>query len=177
MNSVAVPDRVILSEKDLEQLIGQYGDGLLRMCMLYLKDYGQAEDAVQETFLRAYRSWHQFRGDSSEKTYLTSIAINVCRTMLRSPWRRRMVGEEMLAVLRTKDPEMHDPVVSRAVMKLPKEQRIAVILYYVQEMKIREIAQALEIPMATVSSRLSRARKKLRAELKEWYFDEEQIEK
>lgn len=174
MISVAVPDGVILSEMDLERMIAQYGDGLLRTCLLYLKDYGLAEDAVQETFLRAYRSWRQFEGRSSEKTWLTAIAINVCRTTLRSPWHRRNVGEEALEQLRAEDPDMPDPTVARAVMRLPRDQRIAVILYYVQEMKIREIAQALEVPQATVSSRLGRARRKLRAELKEWYFNEEE---
>jgi len=173
MISVAVPDGVILSEMDLERMIDQHGDGLLRVCLLYLKDYGLAEDAVQETFLRAYRSWDKFEGRSSEKTWLTSIAINVCRTLLRSPWRKRVVGEEALELLRTEDPAMPDPTVARAVMRLPKDQRVAVILFYVQDMKIREIAQALEIPQATVSSRLNRARGKLRAELKEWYFNEE----
>lgn len=173
MISVAVPDGVRLSEMELEQLITQYGDGLLRVCLLYLKDYGLAEDAVQETFLRAYRSYDKFEGRSSVKTWLTAIAINVCRNMLRSPWRRRMVGEEALDRLRAEDPELPDPTVSRAVMRLPKEQRIAVILFYVQEFKIREIAQIMEVPTATVSSRLNRARSKLRAELKEWYFDEE----
>lgn len=174
MNSVEVPDRVILSEMELERLIEQYGDGLLRICLLYLKDYGLAEDAVQETFLRAYRSWHKFEGRSSEKTWLTAIAINVCRTALRAPWRRRTVGEEALMLLKAEDPSMPDPTVARAVMRLPRDQRVAVILFYVQEMKIREIAQTLEIPQATVSSRLGRARRKLRAELKEWYFNEEE---
>lgn len=173
MISVAVPDGIILSEMELERMIDQHGDGLLRVCLLYLKDYGLAEDAVQETFLRAYRSWDKFEGRSSEKTWLTSIAINVCRTMLRSPWRKRVAGEEALELLRTEDPVMYDPTVARAVMRLPKDQRVAVILFYVQDMKIREIAQALEIPQATVSSRLNRARGKLRAELKEWYFNEE----
>ena len=173
MISIAVPDRVILSEMDLERMIDQHGDGLLRVCLLYLKDYGLAEDAVQETFLRAYRSWDKFEGRSSERTWLTAIAINVCRTMLRSPWQRRNMGEEALEHLKAEDPDLPDPTVARAVMRLPKDLRIAVILFYVQEMKIREIAQALEIPQATVSSRLNRARKKLRAELKEWYFDEE----
>lgn len=173
MISVAIPDGVILSETELERLVDQYGDGLLRVCLLYLKDYALAEDAVQETFLRVYRSYSQFEGRCSEKTWLTSIAINVCRNILRSSWRRRMVGEDALLYLKSEDPDLPDPTVSRAVMKLPAEQRAAVILYYVQGMKVREIAQALELPTATVSSRLSRARRKLRTELKEWYFDEE----
>lgn len=173
MLSVVVPDGMVLSECELERLIDQYGNGLLRVCLLYLKDYALAEDAVQETFLRAYKSWGSFEGRSSEKTWLTAIAINVCRNMLRSPWRRRVVGEDALQVLQSQDPELPDPTVSRAVMKLPRDQRTAVILFYVQGLKIREIADALNIPIQTVSSRLSRARQKLRVELKEWYFDEE----
>ena len=173
MISVAVPDGVILSEVELERLINQYGDGLLRVCLLYLKDYALAEDAVQETFLRAYRNYDRFEGRSSEKTWLTAIAINVCRNMLRSPWHRRNSGEEALQYLKSEDPGMPDPTVSRAVMRLPRDLRAAVILHYVQGFKIREIAQVLEVPVQTVSSRLSRARGRLRAELKEWYFDEE----
>lgn len=173
MISAATSGTVIVSEADLERLITQYGDGLLRMCLLYLKDYALAEDAVQETFLRAYRYYSKFEGRSSEKTWLTSIAINVCKDMLRSPWRRNNSGEEALQFLRTEDPELPDPTVSRAVMNLPKDLRVTVILFYVQGFKIREIAQTLKIPLATVSSRLSRARQRLRAELKEWYFDEE----
>lgn len=83
------------------------------------------------------------------------------------------MGEDALNVLKTEDPDLPDPTVARAVMRLPRNQRVAVILFYVQEMKIREIAQMLEIPQATVSSRLNRARSKLRAELKEWYYNEE----
>ena len=173
MISVEVPNGITLSEKELARMIDQYGDGLLRVCLLYLRDYASAEDAVQETFLKVYCSYAKFEGRCSEKTWVTTIAINVCRTMLRSPWRRRMVGEEALAALGARDAKMPDPTVSRAVMKLPRDQRVAVILFYVQGLKIREIAGALGIPMQTVSSRLSRARKRLHAELKEWYFDEE----
>jgi len=173
MHSVAVPNGGVLSEMELRRLMDQYGDGLLRVCLLYLKDYALAEDAVQETFLRAYKSYSGFEGRSSEKTWLTAIAINVCRNMLRSPWRKRMLGEEALEYIQSIDPDMPDPTVSRAIMKLPRDQRSAVILHYLQGLKIREIAQMLDIPLQTVSSRLSRAREKLRAELKEWYFDEE----
>lgn len=172
MNS-AVPNGGILSEADLEAMIDRYGDGLLRVCLLYLKDYASAEDAVQETFLRAYRKFETFEGRCSVKTWLTTIAINVCRNMLRAPWSRRTVGEDALLSLKAADPATPDPTVARAVMKLPRDQRAAVVLYYVQGLKIREIAQVMGVPVPTVSSRLSRAKQKLHAELKEWYFDEE----
>lgn len=64
-------------QKSLERMMGQYGDALLRMCCLHLRDAALAEDAVQETFLRAYRRMDGFRGDCSEQTWLMGIAINI----------------------------------------------------------------------------------------------------
>ena len=61
---------------DLERIVNEYGDALLRMCFLYLKDHAMAEDAVQETFLRAFRHQDDFQGKSSVKTWITRIAIN-----------------------------------------------------------------------------------------------------
>ena len=160
------------AEAEITRLVEEHQLALLRLCFAYLHDEKLAEDAVQETFLRAYRKFDTFEGRCSVKTWLTTIAINVCRNMLRAPWSRRTVGEEALLSLKAADPEMPDPTVARAVMKLPRDQRTAVVLYYVQGLKIREIAQVMGVPVPTVSSRLSRAKQKLHAELKEWYFDE-----
>lgn len=71
-------------EERLCSLMEQYEKSLLRMCCVYLRDTSAAEDAVQESFLRAYRSMDDFRGESSEKTWLYSIAMNVCRDMRRA---------------------------------------------------------------------------------------------
>ena len=62
------------SRFEIERLMEQYGSSLLRMCALYLKDADLAQDAVQETFIRAYRHSDNYRGDSSEKTWLTAIS-------------------------------------------------------------------------------------------------------
>ena len=67
------------AEPFLERLMNTYGDELLRMCFLYLKDYQLAEDAVQDTFLKAMKSYQFFQHQSSEKTWLTRIAINCCK--------------------------------------------------------------------------------------------------
>ena len=71
------------ADRWLEQAILTHGDNLLRLCFLYLHDRQLAEDAVQETFLRAYRGYGRFRGDSNEKTWLTRIAVNLCKSALR----------------------------------------------------------------------------------------------
>ena len=64
------------AEQLLERLMNDYGDALLRMCCLYLKDYQLAEDAVQETFIKAMKSYGTFKHQSSEKTWLIRIAVN-----------------------------------------------------------------------------------------------------
>ena len=77
-------------EADIEAWIEQYGNGLLRLCFLQLGDYALAEDAVQETFIRAWQNYERFEHRSSVKTWITTIAVNVCRSMRRSPWHRRV---------------------------------------------------------------------------------------
>ena len=74
----------------IEELIDLYGDGILRLCILYLGDRQLAEDAFQETLIKAWKKWDGFRGESSVKTWLTRIAVNTCRDMLRSGWFRTM---------------------------------------------------------------------------------------
>lgn len=70
----------------LTHMVETYEVSLFRTCYMYLRDKESAEDAVQETFLKAYRALHTFRGDCSEKTWLMRIAVNVCRDMGRSRW-------------------------------------------------------------------------------------------
>ena len=76
MNLKPAPD-MEQRRPDLEEMVRQYGDGLLRMCFLYLRDVSLAEDAVQETFAAAWAKYDSFAGRSSEKTWLTAIAANL----------------------------------------------------------------------------------------------------
>ncbi len=101
MENVAVPS--VIREQRLEQWITQYADTIMRLCFVYLHDIGQAQDAVQETFLKAWKGMDQFerRNGCSEQTWLMRIAINVCRDYHRSRWFRHMdrskTPEELLA--------------------------------------------------------------------------------
>ena len=146
------------------ELAEMYQEDLLRVCFLYLQDQGLAEDAVQETFLKAYRGFASFRGDCSEKTWLTRIAVNTCRDFQRGAWFRhtdRRVTPEMLPVGEVQ-PDPEDLDLSLAVLRLPRKMREAILLYYYQDMGTEEIAEALGIAQSTVSNRLRRGREKLR---------------
>ena len=158
------PDDAPNLERRLEALVERYQTSLLRTCFLYLGDAALAEDAVQETFLKAYRALPGFRGDSSEKTWLMRIAVNTCRDLTRTAWFRHVDGHitpDMLPeAAAPPDPEAFDLLTD--VMRLPVKQREVVLLYYYQGMEVREVAKALGITKSSVSGRLKSARDNLR---------------
>ena len=160
---------------ELERLMEQYGSSLLRMCALYLKDADLAQDAVQETFIRAYRHIEDYRGESSERTWLMAIAINVSRDMLRTAWFRHQSRSTDIDTLPEKPAEFEFPdnTVLTEVMNLPAKYREIVLLKYYQGLKLKEIASALGLTDGRVRSRLNKANELLRDRLKEWSFNEE----
>ena len=152
-----------MEDMRIEELIDLYGDDILRLCLMYLGDRQLAEDAFQETFVRAWKHLSAFRGESSVKTWLSRIAANTCRSMLRTTWlrmRRKSQSVDALLDLPAPEAEEHREL-TRAVCALPGKYREVVVLHYMQDMKLREIAALLHIPENTVSTRLRKARKLL----------------
>ena len=172
MPSVEVPHRA--SNEDIERMMSLYGHALLRMCCVYLKDRALAEDAVQDTFFKAYLHFGSFNGLCSEKTWLTKISINTCKSILRKPWLRHVDRSRDLGnlPLLSGDAGRADGDVLPAVMRLSEKYRCVVLLYYYQELKTEEIATILGIAPSTVLVRLKRAREKLKKQLEGWYFNE-----
>ncbi|MBQ6950889.1 MAG: sigma-70 family RNA polymerase sigma factor [Clostridia bacterium] len=154
-------------EMHLEQLMNQYGDSLLRLCYLYLKDAALAQDAVQDTFVKAWKKLDTFEGRSSEKTWLCRIAVNTCRDYKKSRWlrfvdMRRSIDEIPLPI------QPVDPVVQEVyatVKALPEKYRVCVLLYYWQQMTLEEAADVLGISKSTVHHRLEKAKEMLKTEL------------
>lgn len=161
-------------EEDFVRLVSEFQASLLRLCFAYLHDRALAEDAVQETFLKAYRNIGRFRGCSSEKTWLMKIAVNTCRDMRRTGWFRHMELSVTLDML--PEPSVpasaQDMEITMEVMRLPVKLREAVLLYYFQDMPVIEIAKALGITQQAVSARLKRAKTKLRGVLERMLEDE-----
>lgn len=172
MNSDLIPNNKIAL--NINTLVSEYGDSLLRMCFLYLKDIQLAEDAVQDTFLKVYKNYPHFKGDSEVKTWIMRIAINVCKNYRRSLWWRRVdvvVSLNQIPADTSLEARQDDTLVVE-IMRLSPKYKEVILLFYYQDMKIREISHVLNIPEATVSTRLKRAREQLGKKLKGWYFDD-----
>lgn len=165
MNVVKGPDEI--HEKRLHRMMDQYEKELYRLCCMYLRDISLAEDAVQETFFKAYRKMDTFRGESSEKTWLIRIAINVCKDMRRDAWFRltdRGIDWERLEIPQNEQGEVSRSLMA-AIMRLPRKYMEAVLLYYYEDLRLAEIAQMLSVSETAISRRLKKAREMLRETL------------
>lgn len=154
-------------EARISRMIKTYEKDLLRLCCMYLKDAVMAEDAVQETFIKAYKNLHAFRGESSEKTWLMRIAINVCKDMRRTAWFRnlgKMVSIENVQIPAEQEMNVSSELVSE-IMKLPEKYKEVVLLYYYEGMNQSEVAQILNVSITTVHRRLEKARGLLKKQL------------
>ena len=171
-------ERIKAPDPDMEQiftgLVSSHQTSLLRMCYLNLHDVGLAEDAVQETFVKAYRALPGFRGECSMKTWLMRIAINTCRDMQRGSWLKHISRTVSLDQLAEPSESFSEEAlaVNIEIARLPVKLRETVLLYYYQNMKIEEIADILGIAVSSASERLKRAKEKLRYAPKEVYFNE-----
>ena len=163
MTPVQGPDR----EERLNQMVLTYERDLLRLCAVYLRDIDLARDAVQETFLKAYRCMDRFKGNASEKTWLMRIAINTCKDMLRGAWFQHVDRSACLddLPLPVSPPSVEHIALTTAIMALPRKYMEVILLHCDQGMNIRETAQALGITPPAVINRLKKACKCLAAEL------------
>lgn len=163
------------AEEKIEQLLMEHGNSVFRMCFLYLKDYHLAEDAAQETFIKALYSYDSFQHQSSEKTWLTRIAINTCKNIMRTGW-FRLARNELKDDLQNTDgfPEsvVEESCVSKAILQLRTEDRKMILLYYYQELSMKEISQIIGRSENAVAQRVHRARNRLKKILLEAGYDE-----
>lgn len=162
-------------EQQLEYLMDQYGDIVLRTAYFYMKDFASAEDIYQEVFLKVHKNMANYRGDSSVKTWILQITINQCKDQLKSAWLRRVVfkskPENFVSRKELQEYIYPEKLVLEneekvelliQVMKLSIPFREVVILHYYHDFNIQEISSILDIAVGTVKSRLSRARNTLK---------------
>jgi RNA polymerase sigma-70 factor (ECF subfamily) len=176
--------RIAAGDRDaFEPLMRRYNRPLYRTARAILKDDAEAEDALQEAYLLAFRNLAKFRGDSSLLTWLTRIVVNGAIARARKMTRTAAIIEfgsepdwddESAEAAMDKDAERPDDAAHRSEVRrlvekkidaLPETFRIVFMLRGVEEMSVEETAASLGIPEATVRTRFFRARGMLRESL------------
>ena len=167
-----------MNKVDAEMLINEYGKALYSFCLYSTRDKESADDLYQETFMVALGK-DEIEREDNPKSYLITIAMNLWRNRLRkTAWRKRIaevstLSEEDLLQIADGGRSVEDEVqkrqeerlVRKCVLELPEKYRIVILLYYMEDMSIEEVALALKIPVGTVKSRMNKAKKMLKERL------------
>lgn len=151
------------TQERITQVYYRHVASVYRVCYSFMKNKTEAEDMVQETFLRLLTSDQIFENNRHERAWLIVTASNLCKDTLKKWWRKHEDLDDYANILPAADPK-EDSVVE-AVLNLPPKYKTVVYLYYYEGYATAEIARYLKSPEATVRSRLSRARSILKDQL------------
>lgn len=142
-----------------EQVVKKYAQNISSACLMRLQNWADAEDCFQNTFLKLYQKSPSFRDENHLKAWLLRVAINECKNLIRDS-RRHLSLDTALEI---PAPSAEDDAdLSWALMRLDPDTREVIYLYYVERMKIREIADVLGKNSNTVKTLLHRGRAKLK---------------
>ncbi len=155
----------MLDRESFARYAERYIDMIFRVAYSYTKSREDAEDVCQDTLLKLYATDTVFQSEEHVRRWLIRVAVNACKTLFRSPWRRMEPIEEYAQSLGFVQ-EDHSELFT-AVMALDRKYRLPLYLYYYEGYSVREIGALLALPEKTVSTRLFRARARLRAVLEE----------
>ncbi|MDE6747755.1 MAG: sigma-70 family RNA polymerase sigma factor [Lachnospiraceae bacterium] len=152
---------------DIEALVNIYGDMLFRLCVVMLGSETDAEDAVQETFIRYMQKAPDFENSEHEKAWLITTAKNKCRDMLRFRQKHPQISIEYMQGLSS---DSTDSGILEALMSLPEKFRLVLTLYYVEEYRIDDIARIIRKTPSAVKMRLQKGRKLLEEKYRKEYL-------
>lgn len=174
---------IVVSEEEYVRYAGLYMDMVLRIAINYCKEFSDAEDITQDVFLKLYETGTDFADDEHVKRWLIRVAVNGCKNYLASAWRRRMQPMEFQKIelaleaagadaQGTREGDTEADALFEAVTTLPEKYRSVVHLYYYEDYPVKEIARILQKKETTIQTRLMRARKMLKKQLKGAWQDE-----
>lgn len=155
-----------MTDAAFEAAVEQYADMIFRLAYSYLKSRADAEDVMQETLLKLYTERTTFESPEHERYWLIRVAVNECKKLLRSPWRRRTGPLEELPETAVFDAPAQTELF-RQVMGLPPKYRAAIYLHYYEGYAVGEVAALMRANPSTVQTWLMRARGQLKTNLKE----------
>lgn len=151
----------------VREAVEEYGDMLYRICLVMLRNTADAEDAVQDTFIRFMQKAPSFQGEEHEKAWLIKVAANVCKDMLRQRNKVTELDEETMDTIANSEDDSH---ILEALMQIPEKFRIVLTLHYIEGYKVDEIAQMIRKSSSAVKMRLSKGRKLLEDKYRKEYM-------
>lgn len=169
-----------MTRLELEQCIKEYGRDIYSFCRHLTRSQQEADDLYQDTFLKAMELQEKLIWQDNPKSYLLSVTVRLWKNRRRKvAWRNRIAPVVSLAEKQDAEPvcemenspeeaylaEEEKRLVQGAVDKLPEKLKICILLFYMEQLSVAQVAKVLHLPEGTVKSRLYQARKLLEKEL------------
>lgn len=174
MNDLYVGDHKgrppILPMEVNDDVVRYYSPMVYRIALTKTQSSHDADDIFQEVFLKLVMNTKPFESEEHRKAWIIRVTVNCCNSHFTAPWRKNIdsLDDAIMSQLpdETEECDLGDgPDIYSQVLKLPQNMREVIILYYYEEMSIREISQVLQTSEVNIKKRLSRARQKLKLEL------------
>ncbi len=147
-----------MNADELSGYVRRYHTSLFRLSYSYVRNREDAEDIVQDAFVKLYCSDIVFEAEQNVKAWLIRVTINLCKDLLKSS--RRRLSSELVTDIPTEPPEIS--CMGEYISRLKPEQSSMIYLYYYEGYSVKEIAKMCRLTVSAVTTRLSRARKQLR---------------
>ena len=154
-----------MSKEEFTAFAEKYMDTIYRVAYSWTKNSDDANDVTQDVLIQLYKTTKEFESDSHVKNWLIKVTVNQCKMLFRSTWSKMEDIGEYADTLGFEEKSHLD--LFRAVMNLDKKYRVPLLLFYYEGYSTAEIASILGIPEKTVSTRLFRAKARIKDDLKE----------
>lgn len=154
-----------MSKEEFVVFTEKYMDTIYRVAYSWTRNSHDANDVTQDVLIQLYKTTREFESDSHMKNWLIRVTVNQCKMLFRYPWSKMEDIGEYADTLGFEEESHLD--LFQAVMNLDKKYRVPILLFYYEDYSTTEIASILGIPEKTVSTRLFRAKAKLKNYLKE----------
>ena len=154
-----------MSKEEFTAFAEKYMGTIYRVAYSWTKNSDDANDVTQDVLIQLYKTTKEFESDSHVKNWLIKVTVNQCKMLFRSTWSKMEDIGEYADTLGFEEKSHLD--LFRAVMNLDKKYRVPLLLFYYEGYSTAEIASILGIPEKTVSTRLFRAKARLKDDLKE----------
>ncbi len=154
-----------ISEIDFDEKYGLYSDLIFKISIVYLRNREDAEDVMQNVFMKLFYNAPIFTGQAAEKAWVIRVTVNCCKNELRSFWRRNVDISDAFEVI--EDITDDDREVLDELAEMPPKYRAVIYLHYIEGYNVGEISQILKLSESCVKMRLSRGREMLKKSLEE----------
>lgn len=163
------------NEEWLQEIMELYGEKLSKLAYSYVRDWGKAQEIIQDIFVLCYEGYEQYHTITYFKPWIYRMTINKCKDSLRTSWVKRvMVNSNFFSTQKsiTKTPEEYSiqqedySILINAVFSLPIKYREVILLHYYEELSVKELAEIINRNENTVKTRLKRAREMIKNKVK-----------